>query len=235
MWSLEMNLRKFSKSIDSCEFVKSVYQEVSVLTSDERLELQRPVKQLLEEILPIALLSQYVRNSDLQVDVEWCGNSQQYDGKLILKGKSVDIGTHEPEYFVEVTTATSPIRYLQREALLKNGYFHGGSDIHRSGKKDSPIISNGQVQDVESPSIHVIQLIVERLNSKAKKTYPIPCILVIGIESSECLSVLDWADVFRAVQREAIESNFVAIFAIHTYYNAVVSLPIFRGTSRKLA
>jgi hypothetical protein len=225
MWSLVMDLKKFSaKFTDSFEFFKSVYQEASSLTSDERLELQRPAKQLLEEILPIALLSQHLRTLDLQIDVLWCGDSQEYDGKLKLEGKPVNRGLYERQYFVEVTTATSPIRYLQREALLKNRFVNGGDDIHRLGQRGSPIVSNGQVQNVEAPSRQVIEWIVKCLESKADKTYPTPCILVINVDALEYLSVLDWADVFRAINPKAIESNFTAIFAIDTYHNSVISL-----------
>lgn len=226
-----MDLKEFSSEfIDSFEFAKFAHQKAFVLTDKEYFDLSGSVKPLMEEILPIALLAQHLRTPELQVDVLWFNDSEPRDGKLRLKGKPVELGFYESEYFLEVTTAVSPKDYLQREALLKNGSVHGGDNIKRQGKSRSPIISKPEVRDSNASVDRAIQWIIDCVRSKASKTYPIPCMLIVNVKPEKVLSVLDWADVFKSVHKAEIESNFKRIYAIDAYHNAVIALPLYSNS-----
>ncbi|HEY9826118.1 MAG TPA: hypothetical protein V6D19_11760 [Stenomitos sp.] len=228
-----MDLSKFSSNyIDSFEFSKAAYKEALVLTDEDYFSLSGSTKQLIEEILPIALLTQYLRTPELEVEVVWFNDSEPRDGKIRLKGKPVDLGFYESEYFVEVTTAVSSKDYLKREALQKNGVVFGGENIFRKGKRASPILSQPEVQEAGTHVNRLVACIINRIKAKSRKEYPAPCILVVNVQPEKKLTILDWAYIFRYIQIEkSIKSNFKSIYAIDVYNNSVVSLPLRACTS----
>ena len=221
-----MNLEKFLGGfIDSFEFAKLAYQEAASLTNEEYFKLSGSAKQLIEEILPIALLAQHLRTPELHVDIRWFNDSEARDGKIRLQGKPVDIGFYQAEYFVEVTTAVSPKDYLQREALYEDGIVYGGDTIHRHGKRGSPIISEPEVLEGKATVIRATNWIIDCVRAKASKTYPNPCILIVNVKPEKSLSILDWAYIFETIQTDVIESDFESIYAIDVYHSTVVLLP----------
>jgi hypothetical protein len=210
-----MDLSKFSSEYtDSFEFSKAAHQEAFDLSDENYFTLSGSTKQLIEEILPIALLAQHLRTPELQVDVLWFNDSESRDGKIRLRGKPVELGFYKAEYFVEVTTAVSP-----------NDFVFGGDNISRQGKRGSSIVSDPEVQETGAYVSRLAEWIIDCAKAKSKKKYPTPCILVINAKSEKKMSILDWAHVFELMQAEAIESKFESIYAIDVYNNSVISLP----------
>jgi hypothetical protein len=221
-----MDLSRFSSEYtDSFEFSKAAHQEAFALSDEKYFTLSGSAKQLIEEILPIALLAQHLRTPELQVDVLWFNDSESRDGKIRLRGKPVELGFYDAEYFVEVTTAVSPKDYLKREFLQKNGFVFGGDNISRQGKRGSSIVSDPEVQEAGAYVPRLAEWIIDCAKAKSKKKYPTPCILVINAKPEKKISILDWANIFKLMQAETIESKFESIYAIDVYNNSVISLP----------
>lgn len=228
-----MDFSKFSSEYtDSFEFSKAAHQEALGLADEDYFNPSRSTKQLIEEILPIALLAQHLRTPELQVEALWFNDSKSRDGKIRLKGKPVELGFYEAEYFVEVTTAVSPKDYLKRECLQKYGFVFGGDGISRQ-KQEPFILSEPEVQETGAYVTRLANWIVARIKEKLGKPYPTPCILVVNTKPEKKLSILDWAYIFEVMQTETIAFNFKRIYAIDVYNNSVISLPTHSCVSKE--
>jgi hypothetical protein len=229
-----MDLAKIKgKYIDSFEFSKAVYKEAFALPDDEVINPKGAAQKLLWEILPIVLLSQHIRNPELQVDVLWFDDSGQRDGKIRLRGKPVEIGWVEPEYFVEVTTALAPQDHYRREESVKYGFtFVGDNNFEKQDKKGSISRSQPQVREGGTHIERLKEWIEDCITKKLAKNYPTPCILVINIRSEGGrLTLEDWVDVQKFILDKNIKHNFDRIYAIDVYENQVAPLCKFKSPS----
>jgi hypothetical protein len=150
--------------------------------------------------------------------------NQDHDAQIQVSGREVDLGLTQPSYYVEVTSATSPTEYLEREALTRNGFVYGGGQIRREGSKgsgDDRVVSEAVAFDGTAPVANAARWIAERIAEKGKKVYPEPCILLVGVYPEQRLSVVEWAEVAAQVDRAVIADRFALRFVADWATNTV--------------
>jgi hypothetical protein len=124
-------LRQFRRSyLTASIFVRRAYNAIAALGGDE-YRARRDDKGLVEEVMPLAALAKHLENPELQVRCKYVGGDANHDARLRLSGAPVDQGFFESDYYVEVTSALSPLDYLRREALTRYGSVFVGSEIER--------------------------------------------------------------------------------------------------------
>jgi hypothetical protein len=104
---------------------------MATLNGDEYRARGPGVKELVEEVMPLAALLKHLENPELKVRCKYVGGEASHDARLRLSGRPVDQGFFEQDYYVEVTSALSPADYLRREALTRYGSVFGGAEIKR--------------------------------------------------------------------------------------------------------
>lgn len=221
-------LRQFSNSyLTAPVFVGRAYAAMAALDGDKYRARSAGVKELVEEVMPLAALLKHLENPELHVRCKYVGGEASHDARLRLSGMPVDQGFFERNYYVEVTSAVSPLDYLRREALTRYGSVFGGPEIKRvrSRKRGiDEIVSQAAAQDGDSPLLEAITWVNERLSAKAEKEYPQPCILVVNVEADRPLGLGEWAALAKGVSGKAAQAKFRKTYIVEWYGNVVFSI-----------
>lgn len=182
------------------------------------------VKELVEEVMPLTALLKNFESPELTVRCKYVGGEANQDARLRLSGTPVDQGFFEQDYYLEVTSAVSPVDYLRREALTRYGSVFGGPEIKRVRSKKrgvNEIVSHAVAEDMDSPLLEAITWVKERLRAKAEKEYPQPCILVVNVEPDRPLSLGEWAELDKSISADAVQAQFKLTFIVEWYRNIV--------------
>jgi hypothetical protein len=131
------------KWLDGLEFCKLAYQHFELVSAQpngsEMLRArQRPVKRLIEELLPICSYIQTFYGPGLYLSVRWVNGSQPYDAEVTAVGRMVEHGGWPGLAKLEVTTAQHPNEHLLRELLNAEGGAFGLDGIsveRRAGRR----------------------------------------------------------------------------------------------------
>lgn len=215
--SLEL-LDQFRRSFLSVSvFVHRAYSAHKALTAQEiRSRSAEGSKELIEEILPLAAFLKHFEVPNRNVRCKFKGGSEEYDAEIRIFGPEVERGYLSSHYFVEVTTATSPVDYLEREALNRYGHVWHDPDIHRSGsrrKGNDQILNQPTVLDDKHEVRNAISWVKERIHSKSNKIYPKPCILIINAIPEWPPSLEEWcylkSQIESFIDREKFERTYV--------------------------
>jgi len=218
---------KFSKSyISTATFVSRAYSVLEQFSDNEvRLREGKGCKELVEEIIPIAAFLKHFEIPGRQVKCKYFSGNQNYDAKIRVQGRDVSLDFIKESYFLEVTTAVSPKDFLEREALSRYGSVFGGGDIERVGstrKRNDKIVSKPVVEDHDAVTIKASDWIRARLQAKANKVYPKPCILLVQVEPERPLSIHEWSAVAKDVQPSVDREVFAATYLVNAWMNVVL-------------
>jgi hypothetical protein len=220
-------LDRFSKSYLSVGiFTRRAYAAYWDFDDDEiRLRRGDGCKKLLEEILPIAAFLKHIEVPGRYVKCRWFPGNQNYDARLKISGIEVQKGMLKESYFIEVTSAVSKNDYLKREALSRYGCVFGGDDIHRVGsRRKGEIISRAVAENREAAIIKSSNWVIVQLRAKARKQYPIPCILLVQVKPERRLSISEWSMIADRVQGEVDRSAFEHTFLVNAWDNIVIRI-----------
>ena len=219
-------LRQFRNSYLTVPvFVGRAYSAMAALGGDEYRARKPGIKELVEEVIPLAALLKHLENPELRVRCKYVGGDANHDARLRLSGVPVDQGLFERDYFVEVTSALSPHDYLRREALSRYGAVLGGPKIKRVRKRGTnEIVSQAVAQDMDAPLREAITWVKERLRAKGEKGYPQPCILVVNVEPDRPLNIGEWAALAKEVSGSVVREKFKMTFIVEWYRNTVFSI-----------
>jgi hypothetical protein len=192
----------------------------------QEFELRRDpeVKRLVEEILPIAMFAKSLEGPERHIVVTYFGDSQTFDGEIIVSGATVESGFLESKYYLEITSAVAPYEYLQREALARYGSVFGGPNIRRSGSSgrgDAGVSSKPVVRDVGDDLEDAKRWVRQAISSKCGRAYPQPCLLLVRVEPESNLSLTDWASLISSVRDVCLASDFKSVYVVHTSTGAV--------------
>ncbi len=218
-------LRQFKNSyLTTPVFVGRAYAAIAALDADEYRARGDGVRALVGEVLPLAALLKHLENPELRVRCKHVGGDANHDARIKFSGVPVDLGFFKRDYYVEVTSAVSPLDFLRREALSRYGSVFGGPKIRRirSRKRGTnEIVSEAVAQDGDAPLLEAITLVKERLRAKAEKEYPQPCILVVNVEPDRPLGLQEWAALAREVHGGVARTKFKMTFIVEWYRNVV--------------
>jgi hypothetical protein len=220
---------KFSKSyLSTATFVNRAYSTLRQLSNKEfLLRKGNGYKELVEEILPIAAFLKHFEIPGRQVKCRYFTGNQNYDAKIQIQGEGVPSEFMEENYFLEVTSAVSSYDFLEREALARHGSVFGGGNIRRVGSKrmgNDRIISKAVAEDGDAVIIKASDWVKERLNAKANKKYPEPCILLVNVEPERPLNIREWSIVAENIYGSANRKVFVKTFLVNALINFVVEI-----------
>jgi hypothetical protein len=209
-------------------FIRRAYSALEALDGDQyRMRSVAGAKELIEEIIPLVALLIHLEIPDRHIRCRFVGGEQNHDAQIRISGPEVEHGLIEHHYFVEVTSAGSPVDYLQREALTRYGHVFGGGEIHRIGSKrrgDDQIVSRAVAVDGHAAVENAITWIKTRLMAKAAKDYPSPCILAVNVEPERHLSLTEWSVLAREVQGSVDRNRFKLTFVVNWLTNTVFTI-----------
>jgi hypothetical protein len=134
-------------------------------------------KKLLEELLPICKYVQMNYRPGRYICVRWINGNQQYDAEIVQSGAYVTPNYYPEIGHLEVTCAMHPSEYLIREQLDTNGVAFGVNGIRRlkNGKIESIPVGYSGKEFIQTFG----NLVLERINQKAKINYPPHTTLII--------------------------------------------------------
>jgi hypothetical protein len=176
-------------------FVRRANTAVEGASAEHFRSRSGELKGLIEEVLPLATFLKHLEIPSRRVTARLSSDDADHDAQIKVAGPEVDRGFLRAHYFVEITTAASPVEYLRREALNRNGFAFGGSDIRREGSRfrgDDRIISKAVAVDGEAAARDATTWGKDRIEAKSRKHYPTPCILLINVEPEKRLTLGEW-------------------------------------------
>lgn len=197
---------------------------MAALDGDQYRARGSGVKELVEEVMPLAALLKHLENPELSVRCKHVGGYANHDALLKLSGVPVDQGFFERDYYVEVTSAICPLDFLRREALSRYGSVFGGPKIRRVGSRKrgtNEIVSQAAAQDGDSPLLEALSWVKDRLSAKAEKEYPKPCILIVNVEPDRPFGIGEWAALAKGVSGNVDRKKFKMTFIVEWYRNTV--------------
>jgi len=184
-------------------------------------------KQLIEEVIPLAVFLRSLEIPQRQVRGRYFPGSQQFDAKLRIRGIEVDHGLLKPSYFIEITSAVSPNDHLKREALNLNGFAYSGDDIIRTGSRSTKnvmITSRAAALNPGESITKAAQWIRDALRKKSQINYRTPCILVVRVEPDHYPSISDWASLAKIVRNDVDRTRFEKTYVVHVWTNTVFTV-----------
>jgi hypothetical protein len=223
-----VDLEQFRKRfLTAATFGQRTFKEMEALSHGSywRRNKRDGSKQLIEEVLPLAMVAKYLDIPGRRVRCKYLGQSDDIsDGVIIIKGEWVDSGSLKPRYNIEVTTAQFEREYLMREALARYGSVFDDPDIHRTESRhrgNDQIISRARAHDYDKIVNDAICWIADAVAKKVAIDYPQPCILVIAIEPRRPLHLGEWLTIVRSFPRDVAKCKFDQTFLVHTDVGAV--------------
>lgn len=221
-------LENFAKSyLSVAAFTRRASAAYEGFSDVEIRSRTRGSKELMEEIIPLAAFLKHIENPGTQVRCRYFPGNQNYDAKILISSPSV--GISKKRFFVEVTSAISPVEHLKREALTRYGVAWFGDAIYRTGsrrKGNDQLRSTPVTEGIEDIIGKITKMIEEQLKKKANKRipYPKPCILLVTAKSEWPLSPRAWATVAEDISSAVDRTLFVATFLVEPWKNIVIEV-----------
>jgi len=178
-----------------------------------RLLSSQRSKKMIEEILPLARYVQSQYGPGRKLSVRWLGGSQSYDAYMRNAGAAVKPLGLPARQYLEVTTAVQPNEYLVREHINSNGVAFASRGTRRD-PKTRVITSEPTVYTNREPWDELVQLILSRIENKARKRYPKPTSLIVRCVVE--MPVLDdeWSYVVDELRKREASDQFREVVLI---------------------
>ena len=198
-------------------FVRRANAAIETVPAERFRSRRGEIKGLVEEVLPLAAFLKHLDVPSRRVKARLAPDDDDHDARIQVAGPEVDKGFLDATYFVEITTAASPVDYLRREALNRNGFAFGGTDIRREGSRlrgDDRIISQAVAVDGEAAVRDATVWVKNRIEVKSRRSYPKPCILLVNLEPDRRLTLPEWCTLTLDAATVVQPDVFKAIYAI---------------------
>jgi hypothetical protein len=126
-------------------------------------ERKGSIKKLLEEAVPVARLGLYFCKPWRDIFIQCFVGNQPFDATLEIQDP-----TSQQIIKVEACTTETDRTTMQRQSLSRKGFVYFTGPIVREGNE---IISKPEFEDVEVECERIVQLAIQRLESKLKNKY----------------------------------------------------------------
>jgi hypothetical protein len=207
------------KALDGLEFARiafKLFEDVHQLPDKgNTLRARRgDVKQLLEEVLPIAryVLAHYGHGQ--YMTIRWVRGNQPFDAKVETRGSRVDHGMWPAQGTLEVTTAQHPNAYLMRERLNSGDGAFGFDGLRRvrgpAGAKS--VVSVPTVQSNLGTINAMADLIRGSIQAKAASGYPPDTTLIVNLELNGLYLTEEWLQLVQLLREECPSHRFLDVF-----------------------
>lgn len=202
--------------IDGLLFAKQAYDLFEKIKNEpngeskiQMLETDRE-KKLLEEILPIANYVQSTYRAGHYIAVCWQYGNQNFDAVIKQTGWYIDNGYCLANGFLEVTYVMHPNEYLARERINTIGYAYGVTGLKRL--KNRQISSEVIIYDGEDFIKEFALLLINRIEDKISKSYPLNTILIIRCSLNNLYFLDDWNYLKKLTTQKIINHPFAKIY-----------------------
>lgn len=216
-------------SLPASEFADRAYSALeSVQNSPGFHRRIGTIKNLVEEIVPLATFIKYLEGPQRRVRCRYLGSdADQADAMMSIRGKTVAYGMWPRRRMIEITTACHQRAYLQRELLERKGSAFLGPGIRRSKsrhQKGSEIIDAPAVQaaghDAEDCA-HLIRTVVAK---KADRIGRRKRLLIVNLEPEGFLSPRHFREAADLAYDHHTARMFAGIFLVHTSSGQVTEI-----------
>lgn len=224
---LDLSLFK-SELMAPCTFAERAFGALETITDDDaRIRRIGPIKNLMEEILPLAVFARYFDMPERRVRCRYLGDSgTEPDGELVLSGRAVDLGFYPARIEVEATCAEDGKAYLRREALAKHGAVFAGANIARTGRRReaaSVIVSRPEVRDGEAAPRDLGALVRAAIDKKVAKGYSPRRLLLVRIDPDFPVASPEMCDVVAAARPQNM-AGLLAVFMVECSTGSVIQI-----------
>ena len=154
------------------ERIRSQPDGVSTL----RMRPSRREKLLLEELMPICKYVQSSYRPGRYISVKWIDGSQKYDAEVFQHGAYVQRTYYPAHSYYEVTGINHPNEHMMREVLDKKGSAFGVKGLKRV---NGEVVSEPVGYSNDENIVSFLELLVDGVNKKLKKTYPLMTTLIV--------------------------------------------------------
>jgi hypothetical protein len=207
---------KLIDGLNFCQLAYGLYEEIRLRPdgASQLRERKRPIKRLIEEILPICRYVQSFYGPGRYISIKWV-EGLQYDAEVYSTGHLVEFGGWLSSGKLEVTQAVHENDYLMRERLTTEGYAFGLDGLSRAS-------TEGGKKVVKSvPTVHhnqgyieeFVEIMLSAISEKISKTYPAETTLIVDCTLNSVYHRLEWEDLINRVRTRLPPHNFFQIFA----------------------
>jgi hypothetical protein len=211
------------KTLDGLEFCRLTYLNFDKILSQPNSgkvvrERRGPVKQLLEELLPICRYIQTFYGPGQYISVRWVYGNQSFDAKVETTGFMVDHGMWPSHGTLEITQAVHKNEYLMRELLNTKGGGFGLNGIKPGkGSRGAREIDSQPTSYTNQSYIgEMCDIILEAIRSKIIKlengNYPRDTTLIVDCSLTTIFLPSEWEKLMTMVRGDLPSNDFVRIF-----------------------
>lgn len=189
-----------------------------------RLRDEDGVKELLEEVLPLAVFAKSLEGPESHVWIKYLGRNEPCDAIGRFSGALVERGFREGHQKLEVTSAIAPYEYLQREALVEDGVVFGDPNIYREGSRHrgGKVVNVPTVRDGSEYVDEACEWVADAIRKKSSRIYSQPCTLLVGLKAGKPLALQEWCSVVETGYKAGHKSGFSAGYLVDTFSNSCI-------------
>ena len=193
-------------------------------------ERKGPVKQLLEELLPICRYIHAYYGPGQYISVRWMNGNQAYDAKVEASGRMVDHEMWPHHGTLEITQAVHKNEYLMRELLNSEGGGFGLDGISaRKGKRgarkiDSEPTSHTNQSYIADMCIIILDAIKPKIAKLEKGDYPADTTLIVDCSLTTIFLQDEWDRLVKMVKKDLPSNEFVRVCLVAHSAGYFVSL-----------
>ncbi len=206
-------------------FARRAYDAVERLHAEEPVfPRPRDVKNLVEEVLPLALFVNSQERQQQRVRCKYFGGDHKFDAKIRIEGPQSPTRTHH----VEVTAAVSSREHLAREALHRDGIVHAGPSVKRVKRADGSkaVESRSTARSPNAAFNDLVSWVVGAVRKKSNRSYPEGTILIVRADDSEAmLRPAEWYALAIAASKQlASSAPFESVFVVDPNHGHVLQI-----------
>lgn len=211
--------------LDFCKLAYKYLDEILAKPDDghQLRERRGPIKELIEEILPLCRYVQAHYGPGQYISIQWTGLTKIPDATFTAVGKRVDIGAWPSIGYLEITQAQHPNEYIALEMLNETGGCFGLDGLRKFKDRNGETTYWSEVVSYSNDS-HVktmCEFILNEINAKAikysKGQYPDDTSLIVNCHLTTIFAPSEWEQLVMEVRRQA-RSPFKGIFLVAAGY-----------------
>jgi hypothetical protein len=223
---------KLLDGLDFCRLAYSYFDEIAGRPNGGHVLRERkgPIKQLIEELLPICRYVQTFYGPGQYISVRWMHGNQAFDAKVKTIGALVDHGMWPSNGTLEVTQAVHENEHLLRELLNTKGGGFGldGLSAGKGKRGEREILSEPTSYNNQSYINDMCAIVLKAIEAKIAKMkngeYPEDTTLIVDCVLMTIFLPDEWEKLVLMVKANLSTRSFRQIFlTAGTYrYSAVI-------------
>jgi len=217
---LEVFHDRLLDGLEFCRLAYSLFDDAVNQPDDGHTLRERrgPLKQLIEELLPICRYVQTFYAPGQYISVRWVYGNQSFDAKVEATGKMVDHGMWPSNGTLEITQAVHENEHLMRELLNTKGGGFGLDGLSRGkGRRgareiESVATSYSNQSYINDMCSIVLKAIEAKVVKLANGDYPEGTTLIVDCSLTTIFLSNEWDKLIEMVRSALPTNRFDRIF-----------------------